>query len=348
MNCGGDFSEYRRTTYFEEDIPLSQTKVVVKHEVEQGYCKPCGRWSAGAPMPKAPVVLGPNVQRYVAYLDVVCRESYSQIQGILEQSYDFDISQGEIVKILHREGERLRVPYERLKAKIRGEPSIHLDETGWNIFMNKGERGFAWTMVGGSSHDAVFALGKSRGGGNADDLIGDSKAVVVSDDYQGYRHLANERQLCCAHILRKLRDLAESKEIDETIRGCCRISYETFAAIYADIEAARISSDPAAQNGILHDRLLQFAATSPHDPLKLARIKTQVRKRPAQYLTCLLHPNVAADNNAAERSLRHLVIKRKTSFGSWCERTAETMAILLSILLSYRERGTLRAYLAGA
>jgi hypothetical protein len=86
---------------------------------------------------------------------------------------------------------------------------------------------------------------------------------------------------------------------------------------------------------------------SPRDPLKLVRVKTQVRQRAAYYLTCLKHPNVASDNNAAERSLRHLVIKRKISFGSLGERTAETMAILLSVLLSYRNHGTLRDYLAG-
>ena len=119
--------------------------------------------------------------------------------------------------------------------------------------------------------------------------------------------------------------------------------------IYTDIETARISSNPISQHDGLRERLTGFSRImSSRDPAKLVRIKTQVMKRSAQYLTCLKYPNVASDNNAAERSLRHLVLKRKISFGSFSERTAETTAILCSMLLSYRQRGTLRSYLAGA
>ena len=346
--CGGTLSERDHVIFFEEDIPRPAKKTVVKHVIERGRCERCGTWSAGAPLPPAPVILGPNVRRYIPYLAVVCRESYAQIEDILQQSYDFAISQGEIAKLLSKEGARLRPAYERLKAKIRGEPSIHLDETGWNILTNAGERGFAWTMVGGASQDAVFTLGKNRGKGNAEELIGDSPAIRVTDDYAAYRNLHGGHQLCCTHILRKLRDLARSGEIMETVRARCRNAYETFAAIYAAIETARTSPDPAAEHDALHERLVRFAAPAPRDPAKLARVKTQVRRRAQNYLTCLKHPGVASDNNAAERSLRHLVIKRKISFGSISERTAETMAILLSVLLSSKRRGELRNYLAGA
>ncbi len=346
-HCGGVFVEREFKTYFEEDIPLPQKKVVVRHVIEKGYCEACGTWGAGAPIPSASVILGPNVKRYVSYLSVVCRESYSQIEDILKQSYDFGISQGEIAKILEKEGNRLRPDYERLKAKIRGEPSIHLDETGWNILTNKGERGFAWTMVGGLSKDAVFTLGKNRGKGNARSLIDDSKAVRVTDDYAVYRDLAGDHQLCLAHILRKLRDLAASDTLPKKSRAHCLRAYETFAAIYTDTEQARVTSDPLSARDALHERLQRFVAPHPRDPLKLARVKAQVGERSENYLTCLKHPDVASNNNAAERSLRHLVLKRRVSFGSLCERTAETMAILLSVLLSYRRRGTLRNYLTG-
>ncbi len=346
-HCGESLMGIEMKTYYEEDIPLPQKKIITKHTVQKGYCEACQSWTSGITIPSAPVILGPNVRRYAVYLSVVCRESYSQIEDILKQSYEFDISQGEIAKIMEKEGVRLRPEYERLKASIRGEPSIHLDETGWDIFMNHGERGFAWTMVGGVSGDAVFALGKNRGKGNADDLVGDSEAVIVRDGYTAYDHLLNEQQLCFAHPHRKLRDLAGSREIDAMIRAHCRAAYETFAAIYAGVRDALISPDRALHYDAFLKSLTQFAEPDPQDPAKLLRVKAQIRKNPGQYLTCITHQGVAADNNAAERSLRHLVIKRKISFGSLSERTAETMAILCSVLLSYRTRGTLRSYLAG-
>lgn len=346
MRCGGSFSERESKTYYEEDIPLPQKKIVICHVVEKGYCKTCRSWSAGVLLPTAPVILGENVKRYVVYLSVICRESYAQIEDVLKQTYDFNISQGEIAKIMMKEGERLRPEYERLKAKIRGEPSIHLDETGWNILMHGG-RGFAWTMTGGASKDAVFALGKNRGKGNAEDLIGNSKAIIVSDDYGAYRTLKNGHQLCCAHIVRKLRDLATTSEIGDAAGKYCRAPYETFVSIYADIETARQSKKPMAHYNKLLERLVVFSVPCSADPKKLLRVKTQVAARPENYLTCLRFPNVAPDNNAAERSLRHLVIKRKISFGSISKRTAETMAILLSLLFSWKQRGELRNYLVG-
>jgi transposase len=346
-HCRGQLSQWKTAVYYEEDIPLPQKKTVFKHIVEKGYCTACKKWSTSVPLPSAPVVLGGNVKRYVSYLSVVCRQSYVQTQNILEHTYKFSLSEGEIAKILEKEGDRLRPQYERLKVRIRGEPSVHLDETGWNLLIGDGYRRYAWTMVGGESAEAVFVLGKTRGKGNANDLLEDSQAVVVSDDYAAYRRLDQPHQLCCAHILRKLRDLARSGEITGTVHDHCVVAYTTFAAIYADIETARTSSDPSASYEALLARLQTFAVRDPHDPAKLSRIKKQVSDRAENYLTCLLHPGVASDNNAAERSLRHLVLKRKISFGSLSEKTAETLAILLSVLLSFKQRGTLRDYLVG-
>mgnify|MGYP001601917255 CR=1 FL=1 len=345
--CGGTFSERDHVTVFVEDIPLPQKKTVEKHVIAKGYCDPCRKWSAGAPLPVAPVVLGANVKRYVTYLSVVCRQSYAQIQDVLRHTYDFGLSQGEIAKILEKEGLRLRPEYERLKARIRGEPSAHLDETGWNLFIGDGYRRYAWTMVGGESADAVFLCGKTRGKGNAEELLGDSKAVVVSDDYGAYRKMEQPHQLCCAHPHRKLRDLAQSGGLNNMLHEHCAAAYQRFAAIYEDIETARTAKTPERQHHALHERLKSFALPHPRDPAKLARVKTQVRERATSYLTCLLYPGVAPDNNAAERSLRHLVLKRKISFGSFSEKTADTLAVLLSVLLSWKRRGELRGYLMG-
>lgn len=346
-HCHRSFSERETVTYFEEDIPLPQKKTVIKHIVEKGYCGECKRWSASIPLPTAPVVLGESVKRYVTYLSVCARQSYSQIQDVLKQTYDFGLSQGEIAKIMEKEGNRMRPEYERLKARIRGEPSVHLDETGWNLFVGDGFRRYAWTMVGGESADAVFMLGKTRGKGNATDLLGDSTATVISDDYAVYRNLDNDHQLCCSHILFKLRDLARSGEIVGALHDHCALAYHVFAVIYADIEQARVSSNPAASYEVLLKRLQSFATPHSTDCGKLTRIRKQVADRAENYLTCLLHPCVASDNNAAERSLRHLVLKRKISFGSLSEKTAETLAILLSVLMSFKQRGTLRNYLIG-
>jgi hypothetical protein len=346
-HCGGVFTERDSTVYWQEDIPIPQKKAVIRHTIEEGYCAHCRKWSTGAPLPYAHVVLGTTVKRYVVYLSVVGRLSYAQMQDILKQTYDFDISQGEIAKIMEQEGTKLQSAYEQLHVQIRGEPSVHLDETSWNLVLGDGYRRYAWTMTGGATQESVYLLGKTRGKGNATDLLGDSMAVVTSDDYGAYRTLANPHQLCCAHILRKLRDLAESSKITGSVHDHCVTMYHTFAEIYADIETARTGATPQSSHDTLLERLYAFAEVHPLDFKKLTCIKRQIRERAENYLTCLLYPHVASDNNAAERSLRHLVLKRKVSFGSYSEKTADTLAVLLSVLMSWKRRGTLRDYLMG-
>jgi transposase len=345
--CQGTFAERDTSVYFEEDIPLPQQKVVIRHTIEKGYCGSCRKWSVATPLPSARVTLGTTVKRYIVYLSVVCRLSYTQIQDVLKQTYTFTISSGEIAKILEKEGHALRPIYEQLKTSIRGEPSVHLDETGWNLVLGDGYHSYAWTMVGGISADAVFLLGKTRGKGNAYELLGDSTAVVVSDDYAAYRNVHSPHQLCCAHISRKLRDLAQSTNIPAPIHEHCVSVYQQFAQIYTDIEAARNGPQPSATYTRLLERLHTFASVHPLDFKKLTSIKQQIAKRAENYLTCLRYPNVSTDNNLAERSLRHLVLKRKVSFGSFSEKTADTLAVLVSVLMSYKRRGTLRGYLVG-
>lgn len=160
-------------------------------------------------MPAAKVILGSNIQKYICYLSVICRLSYTQSRQILCDSYQISISEGEIAKILNREAVRSRSEYERLKEKIRGEPAIHLDETGWRILCD-GDRSFAWVMSGAESRESVFLVGETRGGGNVETLRGDSyQGITVTDDYMAYRKLP-KHQLCWSHLIRKFRDLAQS------------------------------------------------------------------------------------------------------------------------------------------
>ena len=344
--CGGMITNRATTTYYEEDIPL-RYRIVRKHTVETGWCSHCKKRVSAIPLPGAEVIFGETVKRYITYCSVVCRLSYSQIRGVLQDVYALSVSDGEIAHILKREGARLRPFYEQLLESIRGEPSVHLDETIWLVFIGDGYKRYAWAMVGGVSDDVVFVLGRTRGKGNADALLGDSRAVVVSDDYGAYRNLPQPHQLCGVHILRKLRDIAEARELPDTLRAHCVSTYRTFAEIYADIVEALHTTSPSRHYRHLLARLTAFATPHTNDPQKVANVRTQLRERTACYLTCLLYPNVRPDNNPAERALRPLVQKRKVSFGSMNETSAEVLAVLLSVLYTFKRHGALGAYLRG-
>ena len=332
-SCGTKTTYKKLAIFYEEDIPIPSKRIVRKHEVEKSYCPNCQQWRLAIPLPKSKVILGSNIQKYICYLSIFARLSFTQIQNILNDSYQIKISQGEIAKILNREALRLRPVYEQLKKKIRGEPAIHLDETSWKLFIEQ-EKAFSWVMSGAQSQESVFLVGEHRGKGNVDNLMGKNyKGVVVSDDYGAYRKLKNH-QLCWAHLLRKFRDLANSEELEIKQKEYCKEEYQELCLIYQDLKNKRQTT----QYAIFLKRLTDFSKIEPISPSKMARLKTTLLKNIPNYLTCLKDANIPLTNNQAERSLRHLVLKRKISFGSLTKRTAENLAVLLSVLMSLRQR----------
>lgn len=331
--CGAEATRKQTVIFYEEDIPLPAKRIVRKHVVLRAYCPECKKWSSAIPLPNHKVVLGKNAQKYICYLSVMSRLSFTQIQYVLRDTYSLKISQGEIAKILERESVRLRPFFEQLKVKIRGEPGVHLDETGWKL-LSGGDVSYAWVMSGTESTESVFLIGESRGKGNADKLLGDNfDGFVVSDDYGAYRKL-KRHQLCWAHLLRKFRDVAQSGELPPNQRKRCREDYENLCTLYGDLKQHR----GMERYDEYAERLTHLSAIKPHNPTKLLRVKTTLRKNIPNYLTCLSDSRIPLTNNLAERSLRHLVLKRKISFGSLTKRTAENFAVLVSVLMSLKQR----------
>ena len=330
--CGTEITKKKTIVFYEEDIPILAKKIVRKYIVEKSYCPDCKKWQTDIPLPTAKVILGSNVQKYVGYLNVLCRLSFSQIQEILNDTYQIHISQGEIVKILEREAVHLRPFYEQLKVKIRGEPGIHLDETSWKLLID-GSNSYSWVMSGTESQENVFLIGESRGKGNVEKLLEDFHGFVISDDYGAYRKL-KKHQLCWAHLIRKFKDLARSSELEEKQRLHCKNEYQKLCLIYDDLKNDRI----IARYDEFVKKLTELSTIKPLDPKKLIRCKTTLGKNILKYLTCLSDSRIPLTNNQAERSLRHLVLKRKISFGSLTKRTADNLAVLMSSLMSLKQR----------
>ncbi len=327
----------KKTVIFYEEETLLNTKEVIKHFAEKGYCITCKKWKSAIPI-YANCVLGHKLKLYICYLSILLRLSYSQIQQILQDTYQIQVSDGEITKILNKEAVKLRPEYERMKERIRKQQAHHFDETSWKV--QKGKQGnYAWVMTGTENTEAVFSCGQSRGKGNAEDLYGNSNAVGISDNYGVYRNMFKHHQLCWAHIHRKLKDLATSSSLDDDKRLYCRIVYTEFSKIYLNLREVL-----ETEHGIhyekerikLKEQMLTLTIPNTKDPKKLKEIRQSLNRDIDKYFTCLLFPNIPSDNNKAERALRHLVIKRKTSFGSKTQNGADTTSVLTSVLLSLK------------
>ena len=329
------YAQTRTKTYFIEDIPLATGKIVEKHEVEQWYDKERRVWTSAAALPTAPVTLGDNVRVLVSTLITIERLSYEQTRALLLMLFTIHVSDGEIAKILDTEAATLAPVESALLASIRSETSHHMDESRYDV---RGETRYAWSISGGPSLDSVYRLGVSRGKGIAEDLRGDSAGVLVSDDYGAYRILAEQHQLCFAHLIRKFRDLAQHEGFSDMQKADVVSTYRQIKYIYRDVVSACALPDPQEHRVSLSAQFAAVATLRADDPKPVTRLKRTLMKNIPYYLTCLSFPSIALTNNLAERSLRHIVLKRKNSFGCKSDKGARTFGTLLSVLLSlYRK-----------
>lgn len=339
--CGAPHVRKREKTFYTEDIVLptkeKPLKEITKHTVEQGYCENCRKWTTAFPLPPTTISLGENVRAFVAHSSVILRISHEQIIKLLRDLYSFHLSSGEINALLEKEACILEPEREKLKEWIGKQNSVHYDETSYRVQSAKETR-YAWVMTGAEGTDTVFDCGKSRGKGVAKDLKGNANHIGISDDYGAYRTLFEQHQLCWAHPDRKLHDLSTSPSLDEKTKAHCQETTRQFSEMYKNLRAVlalpfnlgeRTGSYPALSAAF-------DIVTAPHelDPKKLVAIKTSLRDRKECYFVCLWNDGTPADNNKAERSIRHLVLKRKISLGCKTERGAKTLSVLASVLLS--------------
>lgn len=333
VHCQGELKNKSVKAFFEEDIPVPIQKIVIKHEVEIGYCPTCKRQSNGYPMPSKKVILGNNVKKYVCILSIANRLSHSQIQDHLKDVFGIALSIGEIGNILAEEADNLRPRYHNLIQSVISQTGAHFDETSWQV--QREEQGkFAWVATGTDNNDTVFSLGRSRGKGNVAE-IGIPK-IGISDNYGAYKNSFPEHQLCWAHPQRKLQDLAESREFGEKKKKLIFKTYEQFSNLYQNIRIVAGSNISSYLQRKFQNIFDQISQRHNLDPTPLVRIKTSLRKNKDKYFTFLNHPGIPLDNNKAERALRHLVIKRRISFGSKTQKGAETTSILASVILSLK------------
>ena len=346
-DCNTVLSKIRILEFFEEDIiPIMEwfekLKKVTKVSITTGYCSNCKKRFSAIPIPKQKVSIGENIKQLITFQCTVQQLSYSQIADFLESHLHFNISNGEIANILSRQASKLKPTHDDLIKSIRESKAIHMDETGYNIaFHDEYSGNHAWVMTSAENTDAVFVLGKNRGGGNIPDLIGnDFNGIGISDNYGAYTNAfqKGKHALCWAHPLRKFRDLKNSKGLNKEKKQVCNEFYRNFAEVYSEVTKVHqtdFDRNNRKQNkNVLMNKLKNILTIDKNDPIKLKTLKTTMLKKIDRYFVCITNKNIPMDNNKAERSLRHLVIKRKKSFGSKTPKGAEVMSILYSVIMS--------------
>lgn len=336
-DCGHALRRRATVTRFVEDIPLSK-KMVTEQTIERGFCPCCKKAKSAIPISSQHCTLGPNVRLYVLFAVTVLGQTFEKIKAYLEGFHRLALSDGELARII-REGHLKLLPaMNAIETKIREAPAAHYDETSYPV-QHGGQGNYAWVKTSSSGPETVFRLGRTRGKGNAEELRGPlSNQVGVSDDYGAYDAIFKNHALCWAHPLRKFRDIAKSSVLSSEHHERCLSFYKKFSVVERGV-ALTLASPLSVQEralasvkfrGEIDTLMMPDSADSP----TVAKLKKTFLHNREKYLTCLRIPGVPMTNNKAERSVRHLVIKRLLSFGSRSQQGAQAMETILSVLLT--------------
>ena len=210
---------------------------------------------------------------------------------------------------------------------------VFADETGWR---QDGVNGFVWTF---STPYERYFVRRNRSRQVVDEVLGDEfGGVLVSDFYAAYNHYSGLKQRCWAHLLRDIHDLRVMHPDDEGVA--------LWASAVEDIytEARQFSHADARKRSAarrrLEHKLLALCRPYVDDASAVQRkLCRRIERFIKELFVFVAEPYVPSDNNAAERSLRHLVVSRKISGGTRSTRGTESMMTLASLFGTWHAQG---------
>ena len=263
------------------------------------------------------------------------------IQWYLRTFHRMKLSVGAIVRVVHQVAQQARPAVAEALGRIRASPVVHADETGWR---ENGVNGYVWTPVraGGrlfSTSAERYFLRRGRGGEVVDEVLGEEfGGILVSDFYVAYHHYPGLKQRCWAHLLRDIHKLKVLYPEDAGLARWARRVQRLYANAVGWAAAGGLP--PHRGQLALEKRLLALCLPFLEDPLAVqAKLCRRIERHIKELFVFVSHPEAPSDNNAAERSLRHLVISRKISGGTRSEQGSDSKMTLASLFGTWRARG---------
>ena len=321
-----------------EVIELPQVPVqVIEHAYIARNCPVCERRRMPQGGPAGAVSgkqrLGSNLLALIAALREDGRLPFRTIQWYLKTVHQLTLSLGAIVDATRRVADKGQRELADIVERIRGSPVVHADETGWR---EDGHNGYVWTF---STPTERYFLRRGRDKGVVDEVLGeDFTGVLVSDFYAAYHHYDGPKQRCWAHLLRDIHDLRALYKEDGSLARwaeAVRQLYQKAAAFTYPVEKQRRAAQLALERG-----LSALCRPFRDDPMATqAKLCRRIERHIKELFVFVAEPEVPPDNNAAERSLRHLVVSRKVSGGTRSEQGTDTKMTLASIFGTWRAQG---------
>jgi transposase len=318
------------------EVPLVPA-VVTEHAYAERRCPCCGCRAVPAPglagMVRGRQRLGIGLVSLIATLREEARLPVARIQWYLRTVHGLRVSAGAVVAACAAAAAAAQPVVERTRAAIRASPVVHADETGWR---ENGRNGYAWTFS--TAQHRYFVRGR-RDKGVLEAALGDAFAgVLVSDFYGAYTSYEGRHQYCWAHLLRDAHELTAQHPTSPSVRGWARLVHDVYerACAFADPDPR---ARRRAQQGFERELLAVCRPYLDDEAAPQRALCRRIERHLAELFVFVADPGVPSTNNAAERSLRHLVTSRKISGGTRGAGGTRTKTALATLFGTWRAHG---------
>jgi transposase len=302
-----------------------------RYDIHRKYCPCCKKLVE----PEVPNVLprarfGLNLMLLIMYLRLGMRLPGNKVREYLQQVYQLNISEGEIVHVLNQLARAFGDHYSTLEKIVKLAPIKYTDSTSWRV---NGRNYHAWVFIGAGT--VLYKIRKRNNHRVSLALFGRKQKgiTLVVDRHAAFRTLTQKAgfllQLCWSHILQDSKDLAKNYGKDG------KYIHRKLKELYAMAQEAKtIGTDIIVEQikGELH-----MLTQRHYKSLTVWKFVKNLYNRDGDNLfRFVTNPEIDPTNNISERELRHLVIIRKISNGSRSPRGAAATAMLLSIIQTLR------------
>ena len=331
------------------ELPPMQAHII-EYQCPGVICPGCGTSTKAAIPEEASGQFGPDLTALIAHLTVVCRLPRRVVERLLEQALGIEISLGSTQKCWEEASQAVAGPCQELEQKLKSEPVINADETGWRT---NGDKRFLWVFL--AARYVVYTIEATRGSTVLIRLLGSVfEGILCSDRFSGYlKYHKGSAQFCWAHLKRNLLGVLELTK-NHGAQQFCRDALAEHAKLFRlwhkfregriDRRQLQLRSLPIEKRLFaLGDRHLN------HAHREVANLAAVLFEHLPRLFLFVEQAGVEPTNNGAERQLRPLVQARKVSFGNRSANGELATSRLFTVAETCRLQGLdVLAYLSAA
>jgi len=356
--CGGALREMPGQFEESEEIDVVERSFRIVRHLRQKYvcrCGGCVETALGPPKLtpggrySVDFAVAVGVAKYLDHMPL-----HRQMRQMGRQGLEIDTQT--LWDQLQALARHLEPSLEALHHFVLEAPVVGADETRWKLLeKGGGKTWWAWSVM--RPEAVVYRIDASRSAAAGARILRDYHGVVVCDGYGAYETLAKPRDglpgirlaHCFAHVRRKLLEAQaaypEAQHALDLIGKLYAVERSVRDASAQDVLAAR-----QRESRPLVETLRQWLVSTKALPQSLLGKAIAYTDGCWPGLVRFLDDAcIPLDNNAAERSMRSVVVGRKNHYGSKSLRGTEVAALFYSLLESTKLAGVdPAAYLAEA